>query len=707
MLRSTELQNSLNFYADAGYIITPLSARGPKNPDGLTPILAAPGKIPKLNNWRTTEYNPFPDAKQFEHNFGIVLQADDLIIDVDPRNFDPGIDSFQLFAQSCPPLADIAATLTVQTGGGGLHIYLKKPRDWAIKGILKAFHGIEFKTAGQQIVGAGSIHPETGNIYKIISVKMEVLNAPVFLLEMIKKSAVDVERKEGSDEYLDDASTIKRFNDYLESAPPAIEGQNGDLATFAVAAKGRDFGLSPEAVLRSIFEVYNPRCVPEWTPQDLRTKVDNAYRYASNMVGCASPEVVFKDVTGTPISSFQPDTTLSGDIAKTQKNTVFLFTQEKSPLLGLLAFNEFSQDIVFTRTPPWRSITRKYVWTDEEALMCKNWMANEMRYEAPTPMLHEAAVVVSQFNSFHPVKFYLDGLKWDKCKRIHNWMNVYLGTEDNEYTRAIGLKILLAGVARIYDPGCKFDYIPVLEGKQGTGKSQALSILGGEWFSDQRLDISSKDTIDAMRGKWIIEMSEMECQRKADTQTMRAFLSRPTDRARLAYMRCSKDYPRQCIFIGTINPEQDQDLGYLHDTTGNRRFWPVATNEIRLDALRSVRSQLWAEAVHLYKQGIPLYLDQQPIEALATVEQRKRMGRDPWTDKIINWLQNDVVYKDRQVVTSTEIFTECIQGKATAFGRREMARILQVMLEVKWEHGAFYHQQFKQVTKGYRRPGIE
>jgi predicted P-loop ATPase len=230
-------------------------------------------------------------------------------------------------------------------------------------------------------------------------------------------------------------------------------------------------------------------------------------------------------------------------------------------------------------------------------------------------------------NQIHPVCDYLNSLKWDGSPRLDDWLTTYGGAESTDYTRAVGSLMLIAAVRRVRQPGCKFDEMPVFISAQGKNKSSALAVLAiqDEWFSDDLpLNVDAQKTIERTEGRWIVEAAELGGMRKGGVEHLKAFLSRGTDRARMAYGRLPKSAPRQFIIIGTTNSET-----FLRDSTGNRRFWPVATPEFDLDILRRNRDQLWAEAAAREAAGVSIRLDPQ-LWASAAEQQEERRIDDPW-----------------------------------------------------------------------------
>lgn len=229
----------------------------------------------------------------------------------------------------------------------------------------------------------------------------------------------------------------------------------------------------------------------------------------------------------------------------------------------------------------------------------------------------------------HPVCGYLDGLTWDGQRRIDTWLSTYGDAEPSAYVSAVGALTLIAAVRRVRVPGAKFDEMPILEGSQGTGKSTALRVLcpNDDWFSDDLpLGVDSKQVIERTTGRWIIEAAELHGNRGREAEQLKAFLSRQVDGpVRLAYGRMPTTVSRQFVIIGTTNSR----LAYLKDSTGARRFWPVAIREFDVPALQRDRDQLWAEAAAREAAGASIRLDPS-LWHLAAAVQEDRRAIDPW-----------------------------------------------------------------------------
>lgn len=258
-----------------------------------------------------------------------------------------------------------------------------------------------------------------------------------------------------------------------------------------------------------------------------------------------------------------------GDIENTIQNLIIIL--QSDPNLKGIVFNQLSDCIEIKGEVPWQH-PAKY-WRDADDAQLLSYLT--MSYGKFTRVNYDVALAkVADDRSFHPIRDYLAGLpEWDGVQRVDTLLTDYLGAEDNQYTRAVIRKTLCAAVARVMTPGIKFDTMLVLSGPQGIGKSTIISKLCGEWFNDSLLlsDTKDKTAAEKLQGFWILEIGELAGLKKTEIETFRGFISRQNDVFRASFGRRATPHLRQCIFIGTTNAEH----GYLRNTTGNRRFFPV------------------------------------------------------------------------------------------------------------------------------------
>ncbi len=313
-------------------------------------------------------------------------------------------------------------------------------------------------------------------------------------------------------------------------------------------------------------------------------------------------------------------------VLKNNLHNITLILQN-DPLLQNIVFNQQLDGMEIKGAVPWQHPS-KY-WRDADDAQLISYV--DSHYGTFSQRNYQIAVTkVSDDRSYHPIREYLDALpEWDKVPRVDTLLIDYLGAEDNAYVRAVTRKTLCAAVRRVQEPGVKFDTMLVLNGPQGIGKSTLISRLAGEWFSDSLNlgDTKDKTAAEKLQGYWILEIGELAGLRKAEVETLRSFLSRQNDIYRAAFGRRATPHPRQCIFFGTTNAES----GYLRDTTGNRRFWPVKTpgggSKHSWDITAEEIEQIWAEALVYVKAGEKLHLAAD-IESLAKEEQREALESD-------------------------------------------------------------------------------
>jgi predicted P-loop ATPase len=290
-------------------------------------------------------------------------------------------------------------------------------------------------------------------------------------------------------------------------------------------------------------------------------------------------------------------------------------------------------------------------------------------------VVHQAVDRCAHNHRYHPVRDYLNSLSWDGTSRINGLFPVYFGSEDTDYARAISTMFLISMVARILNPGCKADHMVVLEGPQGILKSTACSILGGQHFSDNLPDITSgKDASQHLRGKWLIEVSEMHAMNRAEAAHLKAFITRQVERYRPSYGRREVIEPRQCLFIGTTNKDT-----YLRDETGGRRFWPVKVGNIDVEALALDRDQLFAEAVVRYNKDETWWPDKSFEQQHIMPEQAARYEADTWEDNVREFVST----RDR--VTIGEIAKGALYLETGKIGTADQRRIAAALERLGWK----------------------
>lgn len=282
---------------------------------------------------------------------------------------------------------------------------------------------------------------------------------------------------------------------------------------------------------------------------------------------------------------------------------------------------------------PWNKNANQ--WTDTDDANLRVWL--EKHYDITgKEKIADALTAVLTRHSYHPIRDYLNGLTWDGVPRLDRIIIDYMGAEDSELNRAMSRKHFVAAVARVFNPGCKYDYCLIMSGAEGIGKSTLLRVMGGKWFNDSITTLEGKEGMEQLRRAWVVELGELSSIKRSDVEQVKAHLSKQVDIYRAAYARRVLEHPRQCVFCGTTN-----EALFLKGDTGNRRFWVIpVVAELRKyrdwsEAIRRDRDQLWAEAVHYYKQGEPLYLSEE-LEAQA--KQRQQDFNDDNDDPIVAML---------------------------------------------------------------------
>ena len=362
----------------------------------------------------------------------------------------------------------------------------------------------------------------------------------------------------------------------------------------------------------------------------------------------------------------------AGNVRPTPGNALTIL--ENDPALQVVAYDNFRDQIVFTKRPPWaekNAGTFPRSVTDTDTTRAGRFLENFYGIAVEKNKLADAIEAAARRNEFDPLATYIDGLDpWDQTPRIDTWLTKFFGAKDSAYTKAIGRAWLISGIARALcksADGVQVDHVLVLEGPQGARKSSGLRALAGEFFSDEVPDLTTKDAAISLQGVWLIELSELESLRRADITKIKAWIVRRVDRYRPPYGRTTVCRPRRCIFAATTNDQHN-----LKDYSGNRRFWPVTCGAVDVGGLQADRDQLWAEALHAYRRSEKWWLDDEEQLLAAQAAQAERMDLDPWEEPISRYVDGRFFVTTRDLLDDLNME----RGRADKLHARRIAEIL-------------------------------
>lgn len=386
------------------------------------------------------------------------------------------------------------------------------------------------------------------------------------------------------------------------------------------------------------------------------------------------------------------ETDARGKIVGSIENILIVMRNDPN-LAGRFGLNLFRSRGMVLGALPWNDSFKERPWVDFDDAGLRWYMEKTYQLSVVTK-LYDGLGLMMQENSYHPVREFLENQVWDGVERIDTLFIDFLGAPDTEYTRTVTRKMMLGAVARIMQPGVKFDNVVVLVGPQGAGKSELISILGNRWAGESIGQLDSTKAMESLRGVWLMELAELSALKRAEVETVKHFISKKVDEYRPAYGLHLGVYPRQCIFIGSSNNRE-----FINDPTGGRRFWPIEVQksqhflDLIYNKLPTLVGQLWAEAVAAWSEGEDLHLSPE-IYAQAEAVQADHTSTDPWVEQISNYLEMplpenwaDLVLYDKKAylrgdetqprgtvkrdkVTAYEVWIECLGGddKSLNFG---------------------------------------
>ena len=461
---------------------------------------------------------------------------------------------------------------------------------------------------------------------------------------------------------------------------------------------GQDEDVDPGATTNSL-PSYKSMC--DLARQDDRVKVQ-LYQDRKAEIDDAFDEV--SDDAGEDDWIKKLEVGKNSEYLSTIKNCRIILNNDPG-LAGKFGLDEMEQKISVMAKTPWPGGRCPRNWEDTDDAGLRDYIEDRYKLSCKEKIF-DALNLTAREHAFHPVRDYLDSCEWDGIPRVETLFVDYLGAEDCPYTRTITRKTLAAAVARIYEPGCKFDCVLTLRGKQGIGKSTFIKKLGVKWSSDSFNTLQGKESYEQLLGVWLIEISELSALRKFEVEQIKMYISKQTDRFRPAYGRRIQEFPRQCIFFATTN-----STSILRDSTGNRRWWIMdtpnkPTKNWSTEFTPEEVKQVWAEAKVIYEAGEPLFLDDEMDAILRQVqtlyeeenpkvgiveEYLERLLPKDWENKDTysrrTWLESDAegeVRRDK--VSAIEIWAEALGRSTDLFDLKAAAEVRDILAKFpNWE----------------------
>lgn len=628
-----------------------------------------------------------------EANIGIATGPESglLVLDIDPRN--GGDDSFDELIAKIGPLPETPEALT---GGGGRHIFFRWPEGASGFRSKPIGSGIDVKGSGGYVVAAPSLHA-SGRTYgweaSARPDEVPLADVPPRLLAMLAATkAAPAHTVEG-----DAAETVlgKAFAFAHMLGRPLGQGKVAvvcpwehehtsggrfDSSTAIFPAKTGS-GVGGFVCLHSHCAHRTYRDVLDALPREAvqRARAELPFARAPLKVVPAQEDPQHNAIGEVRTSGLDWHDLLTVDKKGRPKATdgnLALVLRFDDRWAGCFAYDEFAQGVVVLKQPPFRKEAGDAALgplTDTHVSRTKYAISHEWGWEFGAATVLAAISAVAEGRRVHPVREYLEGVRWDGIVRLDSWLTTYLGVEPSDYVSDVARTFVVGAVARIMSPGCKLDTMLVLEGAQGEGKSTAIrTLFSEEWTLDTPIDLSSKDRFLSLRGKWGIEHAELDALNRHDKEKTKAFISGAIDTFRPPFGRLDIRQPRQCVFVGSTNQET-----YLDDETGGRRYNGVKVGRVDVAALKADRDVLWAEALEAYRSGATWWPD-------ASLAPQYRAQQDS-RRKVDEWEAIIAAHLSHETRTSVgELLTRVLGIEAAKWTPADQTRVRRALTALGW-----------------------
>ena len=605
-------------YINRGFAVFPLKYKG-KTPLTANGCKDATTDAAVVKAW----WQRWPNA-----NIGIATGQKSgglIVIDLDIDE-NKGLDGYHTLRDWEHDNGNLPDTWQSITGRGGNHLFFRSPKSAGNRaGILE---GVDIRGDGGYIVAPPSIH-QNGKKYEW------------------EQSPEEFELAEADDTVFRLLETKNTNQNDSEFKPPEIvpAGKRNDIM-FKFSCSLQAKGLTDEAIIAAIKIENEKRCNPPLPEDELMRTIKSALRHEKGVKITQKPNQVNSPVKAKNVLEvkarleFNEET---GRLIQSIDNVCEVLRQDPD-LSGKIRYNTLSYaPFVFGDLPWCKGGYREWNNTDDSNLKC--YIESTYGLKNLEKIMEALNIVVNE-NKFNPVVDYLEQLPWDGKPHIENLLSDYLGVKKDRYSIECMKLFMLGAINRAYYPGCKFDYMPVLVGEQGVGKSTFFKILAGndDWYNDNFNTVDGDKATEKLRGMWIVELAELLAVKKAQAvESIKAFITSTVDTYRPPYGRRTEQRPRVCVFAGTTNSTH-----FLTDRTGNRRYLPLMVNKSDVkksmfenrEAVQEDFRQAWAEALHIFKTKNPkLVLPEELMQVVKDI-QGSYIEEDVRVGIIQEWLDN-------------------------------------------------------------------
>ena len=652
MAETTMLDAALS-YARLGLAVFPL-VEGAKNPATAKGFKNASTDEKAIRSWW---------GKNPNYNIGIACGNGTLVIDLDVDEA-KGEDGTATLRKWEGEHGKLPETATAVTGRGGMHMLYHIDGEARCSANPKL--GVDVRGDGGYIVAPPSIHPNgTRYEWERDPREREIAEADGNVMAFIEF----VQGKKDDNKAL--------------SVPGEIESGGRNNTLFKMACSLQSKGLSNSAILAAVMAENAEKCNPPLPNNEVRRLVESAL---TKEKGNAEDPTKIK-VALSKNENGKPHQSISNCIRALERD---------DRLAGRFRFNSIAYTKTVTLPVPWDDGEGERPIADWDYCGLASFLERRYGLMSKNKAI-DAVTEVSMHNRYNPITSWLDGLEWDGEPRMDTLLPCFLGTDMSDYNVAVMRLFMMGAVARAYEPGTKFDYMPVFIGPQGLGKSFFLRKLGhcSDWYCDNFNTIEGDAAAEKLRGLWIVEMAELLAAKKQrDVESIKAFLTSQVDTIRPKYARETEQRPRACVFAGTTNNPH-----FLTDTTGNRRFLPVECGinkpamSLFADGADGYFEQAWAEAVHVYKTERPVLVLDERSAAFAMEKQEQYLEDDPRVgmvqqyldEKLAEWMDKPQRRPEDVRVCAQELIQEALpeeQCRAQSrFLVNEMHSIMQNKIE--------------------------